>query len=136
MKQLRVLFVSLLLLLVPHYVKCRPTEQERIQLWHEAGNSWPPTWQHESARRREFMVRHIEANEIHEQYVYEYVNMLQDKREEELQLLPGKRERWENYCQVYSLYQHTIYQQSLTFLSLCSIRRVEWFHTSLSTVST
>ena len=34
----------------------RPTENERVKLWHEAGNTWPPNWQDESPKRREFLV--------------------------------------------------------------------------------
>lgn len=60
-----------------HFVQGRPTEEERVRLWYEKGNTWPPSWQAEKATWREAMV----------------------KREEELQRLPGANERWENYMQ-------------------------------------
>lgn len=58
-------------------VQARPTEQERVELWYKKGNTWPPTWQEERATWREAMA----------------------KREEELLLIPGANERWENFMQ-------------------------------------
>lgn len=54
------------------------SENERAQRWREnPANTWPPTWQNNSALFRENMI----------------------KREQELQRLPGSNERWENYMQ-------------------------------------
>lgn len=54
------------------------TENERVRLWREnPANTWPPTWQNNSALFKENMM----------------------KREQELQRLPGANERWENYMQ-------------------------------------
>jgi hypothetical protein len=58
-------------------LQARPTEQERVKLWHAAGNTWPPNWQPESDTWKAAMI----------------------KREEELLLLPGADERWENWMQ-------------------------------------
>ena len=55
-----VFFVCLFLLLIAYVNAGRPTENERVRLWHEAGNTWPPKWQEESPKRRQFMVRDIE----------------------------------------------------------------------------
>ncbi|RYG64376.1 hypothetical protein EON64_14120 [archaeon] len=58
-------------------VSGRPSEQERVELWHVAGYTWPPTWQNET----------------------EAFKLAMAHREEELMLLPGADERWENYMQ-------------------------------------
>ena len=56
----------------------RPSEQERVKLWYESGNTWPPTWQEESEGYRKLMT----------------------ERDAELkEKLPGSDERWENYMQ-------------------------------------
>ena len=55
----------------------RPSEQERVALWHKNGNTWPPKWQDESPKRQAFL----------------------DARDRDLQTLPGSLERWENYMQ-------------------------------------
>ena len=55
----------------------RPTEQERVALWKEKGNVWPPKWQEES-----------ESYKSH-----------QAAREIEIMQLPGSDERWENWMQ-------------------------------------
>jgi hypothetical protein len=62
---------------VCNLIEARPTEQERVQLWYEAGNTWPPNWQPESDSMKETM----------------------RLREEELLVLPGADERWENWMQ-------------------------------------
>ncbi len=54
----------------------RPTEQERVQLWHEK-HTWPPTWHDESQGYRELM----------------------ENREREIMALTGSYERWENWMQ-------------------------------------
>lgn len=56
----------------------RVSEEERVRLWYENGNTWPPNWP---------------ANESPER---QYRMSLRDR---ELQLLPGTNERWENYVQ-------------------------------------
>ncbi len=58
-------------------ILARPSEQERVQLWYEAGNTWPPSWHPERETWREAM----------------------RVREEELLLIPGANERWENFMQ-------------------------------------
>ena len=55
----------------------RPTEDERVELWHKAGNVWPPNWQPET----DSFKRHMEV------------------REEEIMALTGSNERWENWLQ-------------------------------------
>lgn len=55
----------------------RASEQERVEDWFAANNSWPPTWQEETPAFREAMQR----------------------REIELMMLPGAEERWQNFMQ-------------------------------------
>eukprot|EP01041_Mallomonas_annulata_P008053 gene8053-16511_t len=55
----------------------RPSESERVKLWYQAGNTWPPKWQNETA---------------------EYAHAMQI-RENELMTLKGADERWENFMQ-------------------------------------
>jgi hypothetical protein len=55
----------------------RPTEQERVKLWYEAGNRWPPTWQEETDGMKRLM----------------------EHREKEIMAIPGADERWENWMQ-------------------------------------
>lgn len=54
----------------------RPSEDERVRLWHQK-NVWPPNWQPESDGYRETM----------------------EKREAEIMQLTGADERWENWMQ-------------------------------------
>ena len=57
----------------------RPSEEERVALWYERGNVWPPTWQPES----------------------EGVKRLMAHREHELMAgIRGGDERWENWLQL------------------------------------
>jgi hypothetical protein len=58
-------------------VQGRPTEQERVKLWYEAGNRWPPTWQEETDGMKRLMAA----------------------REKEIMAIPGADERWENWMQ-------------------------------------
>jgi len=60
-----------------HQIYGRPTEQERVQIWHQRNNTWPPIWQPESEKLRKHFA----------------------DREKELLRLPGADERWENYMQ-------------------------------------
>lgn len=69
--------VSLLLAVAVGSAASRPTEEERVRLWYEAGNTWPPRWQDETSEFKEAM----------------------RVREEELMMLPGADERWENFMQ-------------------------------------
>lgn len=55
----------------------RPTEPERVDLWYREGNTWPPKWQN---------------------YSQEWLDNMK-LREEELMMLPGADERWENFMQ-------------------------------------
>ena len=76
------LWVCLVLTLVwlsglPKPVGARPTEQERVKLWHEAGNKWPPEWQPETDGMKRLM----------------------EFREKEIMTIPGADERWENWMQ-------------------------------------
>ena len=54
-----------------------PTEEERVKLWHEAGNKWPPEWQPETDGMKRLM----------------------EFREKEIMAIPGADERWENWMQ-------------------------------------
>lgn len=54
----------------------RPTEQERVELWHKR-NTWPPNWQPESDVQRAFLA----------------------EREKQIMALPYSSERWENWLQ-------------------------------------
>jgi predicted PurR-regulated permease PerM len=72
----RILVISVLAIF-PSQFFARPSEQERVQLWYEAGNTWPPNWSEEGPVRRKFL----------------------EEREKELQRIPGSLERWENYMQ-------------------------------------
>jgi hypothetical protein len=57
----------------------RPTEEERVQLWHDRGNVWPPEWQPETDGMKRLM----------------------SHREVELQTqVKGGDERWENWLQL------------------------------------
>lgn len=56
----------------------RLTENERVDAWRaDPANTWPPTWQNESQAFKDAMAF----------------------RESELMMLPGSRERWENFMQ-------------------------------------
>lgn len=55
----------------------RLTEDERVEQWYARGNVWPPNWQEESEEYKRNM----------------------ELREEELMMLPGANERWENFMQ-------------------------------------
>eukprot|EP01035_Chromulina_nebulosa_P013971 gene13971-18501_t len=55
----------------------RLSEQERVDLWHENGNVWPPQWQEDSP---------------------EYTAAMR-QREAEIMSIPGSDERWENWMQ-------------------------------------
>ena len=56
----------------------RLTENERVEKWNsDPRNTWPPTWQPETDAFKAAMAF----------------------REEELMMLPGSRERWENWMQ-------------------------------------
>ena len=55
----------------------RPSEDERVHAWFHSNNTWPPQWQPETPAFKEAMA----------------------KREEELLLIPGANERWENFMQ-------------------------------------
>lgn len=56
----------------------RMSENERVAAWHaDPKNTWPPTWQPETDEFKRAM----------------------ELREEELMMLPGARERWENFMQ-------------------------------------
>ncbi len=57
----------------------RPTEEERVRLWYEAGNVWPPEWQDESDGMKRLLAH----------------------REVEIQTgILGGDERWENWLQL------------------------------------
>jgi hypothetical protein len=57
----------------------RPTEEERVRLWHMRGNVWPPEWQDESEGMKRLLAH----------------------REVELQTgILGSDERWENWLQL------------------------------------
>ena len=71
---LRALVVALAL---AQAAQARPTEQERVKLWYEAGNKWPPNWQPETDGMKRLM----------------------DFREKEIMSIPGSDERWENWMQ-------------------------------------
>jgi hypothetical protein len=58
-------------------VSSRPSEQERVELWYAAGNTWPPNWQPET----------------------EGMKRLMEFREAEIMEIPGGDERWENWMQ-------------------------------------
>ncbi len=55
----------------------RPSEEERVRMWFQSNNTWPPQWQPETPAFKEAM----------------------RKREEELLMIPGANERWENFMQ-------------------------------------
>jgi len=57
----------------------RPTEEERVRLWYERGNVWPPKWQEESEGMKRLLAH----------------------REVEIQTgILGGDERWENWLQL------------------------------------
>ena len=55
----------------------RLTEEQRIANWYHHNNTWPPKWQPEKP----------------------LFTLNMEKREVELQMIPGSNERWENYMQ-------------------------------------
>ena len=59
--------------------KKRPTEEERVKLWHKNVKHWPPRW-HEHEETPEYQAKQI-------------------AREEEIMSIPGANERWENWMQ-------------------------------------
>jgi hypothetical protein len=77
MMSLSILFMVFGVLCV-NLTMARMTENERVDAWHaDKRNTWPPTWQQENENFKRAM----------------------EFREDELQMIPGARERWENYMQ-------------------------------------
>ncbi len=74
---LTVALVATVLLAVVGTTFGRPSEGERVRLWHKNGNTWPPTWQNESQKYKNAMAF----------------------REREIMSIPGADERWENWMQ-------------------------------------
>jgi hypothetical protein len=72
-----ILFQFVVLLSIIQRTESRPTEEERVNLWYEKGNVWPPNWQPESPEFSAVMAA----------------------REQELMTLAGADERWENWMQ-------------------------------------
>ena len=72
-----VLLGALLSEIILTSVAARPTEEERVRLWHAAGNKWPPIWHHESEAYKTAMAF----------------------QEREIMAIPGADERWENWMQ-------------------------------------
>ena len=73
-----IIAVVCVLCVVSPVVFSRMTENERIAAWYaDPSNTWPPTWQNETEAFKEAMAF----------------------RESELMMLPGSRERWENFMQ-------------------------------------
>eukprot|EP01038_Epipyxis_sp_PR26KG_P012556 gene12556-16840_t len=70
--QLFILYINLF-----SSVTSRPTETERVRLWYEEGNVWPPQWQPETDAFKDKMAL----------------------REKEIMNIPGADERWENWMQ-------------------------------------
>lgn len=70
--------IALIAVAVLALSSARPTEDERVKLWYKNGYKWPPTWN---------------PNETPE---FKYA---MSQRDRELQLIPGRNERWENYVQ-------------------------------------
>lgn len=70
------ILLLLVALSVAHAARA-PTEEERVKLWHQAKNVWPPNWQEES----------------------EGIKKLYDEREKEIMSMTGADERWENWLQ-------------------------------------
>lgn len=71
--------VLFLCILVVHWepTLCRPSEQERVELWRKT-NTWPPKWQPETDGMRALM----------------------EFREAEIMNLTAGNERWENWLQM------------------------------------
>lgn len=69
------ILISVVLAAKPPHL--RPSEDERVQLWYQAGNVWPPQWQPETEAMKE---------------VLEY-------REKQILNISYSAERWENYLQ-------------------------------------
>ena len=77
MRRLFVIVVLLCAALLSAWAYRAPSEEERVKLWHEAGNTWPPSW-------------HEESDEL---------KALHAQREREIMAIPGANERWENWLQ-------------------------------------
>lgn len=76
---MRSLLLSLLVVLaLATSVISRVSEDERVRLWYANGNTWPPKWPSNESPERQYRM---------------------SLRDRELQLIPGKNERWENYVQ-------------------------------------
>jgi hypothetical protein len=71
------MFISLVFLCLFQGTTSRPSEEERVRLWYEKGNTWPPNWQPETPEFSAVMTA----------------------REKELMTLTGADERWENWMQ-------------------------------------
>lgn len=71
------IFLGSLITLFVGLTVARPTEEERVRLWYESGNTWPPSWQESSDQHKAVM----------------------RAREEEIMAIPGADERWENWMQ-------------------------------------
>ena len=76
---MRSILLSLLAVLAfATLVLARVSEDERVRLWHQNGNTWPPKWPSNESPERQYRM---------------------SLRDRELQLIPGTNERWENYVQ-------------------------------------
>lgn len=69
--------VSFILLLYVQSVHGRLSEPDRVELWFENGNVWPPHWERETLDYRDHQL----------------------KREDEIMHIAGADERWENWVQ-------------------------------------
>jgi len=74
-----VFILVVFMVLTDHRCICAraPTEVERVKEWHAKNNTWPPNWSNETPQFKRAMAQ----------------------REQELQFIPGRNERWENYMQ-------------------------------------
>ena len=72
------LLVLILLICFIINIKSRPTEEERVKLWYEVGNVWPPKWQPETP---------------------EYAAHREAREKEIFNQLTFSDERWENMLQ-------------------------------------
>ena len=74
-----VIVVLFLVTLTSANSRRRPTENERVELWHKNVVHWPPRW-HEGEESPQYQAK-------------------QAAREEEIMMIPGSNERWENWMQ-------------------------------------
>ena len=74
----QILCIALVVLAILSVCHSRVGEEERVRLWYERNNTWPPKWNPNESPQLQYTM---------------------SVRDRALQFIPGANERWENYMQ-------------------------------------